>query len=73
MARNLIMAAAVAMTGTALTRLVAQCAPPDGADVAGADDTSRLPPGVTPYRAAFKNWPGEIVVDSLWTCSVAAP
>jgi FAD/FMN-containing dehydrogenase len=32
-----------------------------------------LPPGITPYRAAFKNWSGEIVVDSLWTCSVASP
>ena len=32
-----------------------------------------LPPGVVPYRAAFKNWSGEIVVESLWTCSASTP
>ena len=73
MSRNLIVAAAMAMTGSSPTRPIAPCAPPDAADVAGADDPPRLPPGITPYRAAFKNWSGEIVVDSLWTCSVGAP
>ncbi|WUK14883.1 FAD-binding protein [Kitasatospora sp. NBC_00374] len=32
-----------------------------------------LPAGVTPYRAEYRNWSGEIHADQLWTCAPESP
>ncbi|MEV4611030.1 cholesterol oxidase substrate-binding domain-containing protein [Kitasatospora sp. NPDC049258] len=32
-----------------------------------------LPAGVTPYRAEYRNWSGEIRADQLWTCAPESP
>ena len=72
MSQNLDMTAVAAMTGSPV-RSAPQCSPADGVNVAGVDELPELPPGIAPYRAAFKNWSGEIVVESLWTCSASTP
>ncbi len=71
-ARNLLAAAVVAMSGSP-ARSAAQLSLTDEVNGVGAGDPPEVPPGIKPYRAAFKNWSGEIVVDSLWTCSVSSP
>ena len=43
------------------------------ADGACAPTPPELPAGITPYLQVFENWSGEIVADSLWTCSVSSP
>jgi FAD/FMN-containing dehydrogenase len=72
MSRTLDMTAVAAMTGSP-ARSAPQSGPADEVNVADVDDLPELPPGIAPYRAAFKNWSGEIVVDSLWTCSASTP
>ncbi len=67
--QHFALTAAVTMTGSP-ARSAASCSPTAKVDASGADLLPDLPPGITPYRAAFKNWSGEIVVDSLWSCSV---
>ena len=51
--RHFVLTAAVTMTGSP-ARSAASCSPTAKVDVAGADFPPELPPGITPYRAAFK-------------------
>jgi FAD/FMN-containing dehydrogenase len=72
-ARSWLEASVVAMT-VALRRSTVERSPLDEASAAAADNPPpALPPGIKPYLSAFQNWSGEIVVDSLWTCSVSSP
>ncbi len=45
---------------------------------ATADDTFAPPPpalpaDISPYLDAFKNWSGQIVADTVWTCTPSSP
>jgi FAD/FMN-containing dehydrogenase len=43
------------------------------AQAASCTAPPNLPPGVTVYLQAFKNWSGEIAIDQLWTCTPSSP
>ncbi|MEU9133717.1 cholesterol oxidase substrate-binding domain-containing protein [Kitasatospora sp. NPDC048540] len=61
-------AAALSMAGWLLNGTLG----PESADAA-VPLPPALPAGVTPYRAEYRNWSGEIHADQLWTCAPDSP
>jgi FAD/FMN-containing dehydrogenase len=66
-------AAAIAATAAGGWTPVGRILQADAASAAACPPPPNLPAGTTAYLQAYKNWSGEIVADSIWTCAPTTP